>query len=125
MNNRPYRDIVAKKTRQIMVGSVPVGGDAPISVQTMTNTLTTDEKSTIAQIQECAAAGPPPLQDREPPSLPKGGKRDSATEYHAVARHRVKPYWWCQFLRIQWYQWSHRGGGASSSRGAQEDCRPR
>ena len=40
-----------------MVGSVPVGGDAPISVQTMTNTLTTDEKSTIAQIQECAAAG--------------------------------------------------------------------
>ena len=40
-----------------MVGSVPVGGNAPISVQTMTNTLTTDEKSTIAQIQECAAAG--------------------------------------------------------------------
>ncbi len=40
-----------------MVGSVPVGGDAPISVQTMTNTLTTDEKSTIEQIQECAAAG--------------------------------------------------------------------
>lgn len=40
-----------------MVGSVPVGGDAPISVQTMTNTLTTDAKSTIEQIQECAAAG--------------------------------------------------------------------
>ena len=40
-----------------MVGSVPIGGNAPISVQTMTNTLTTDEKSTIAQIQECAAAG--------------------------------------------------------------------
>ena len=40
-----------------MVGSVPVGGDAPISVQTMTNTLTTDEKSTIEQIQECADAG--------------------------------------------------------------------
>ena len=57
MNTRPYRDIIAKKTRQIMVGSVPVGGNAPISVQTMTNTLTTDEKSTIAQIQECAAAG--------------------------------------------------------------------
>ena len=57
MNTRPYRDIIAKKTRQIMVGSVPVGGGAPISVQTMTNTLTTDEKSTIEQIQECAAAG--------------------------------------------------------------------
>ena len=57
MNTRPYKDIVAKKTRQIMVGSVPVGGGTPISVQTMTNTLTTDEKSTIEQIQECAAAG--------------------------------------------------------------------
>ena len=57
MNTRPYKDIVAKKTRQIMVGSVPVGGGSPISVQTMTNTLTTDEKSTIAQIMECAAAG--------------------------------------------------------------------
>ena len=40
-----------------MVGSVPVGGGAPISVQTMTNTLTTDEKATIQQINECASAG--------------------------------------------------------------------
>ena len=57
MSIRPYRDIPAKKTRPIMVGSVPVGGGAPISVQTMTNTLTTDEKATIQQINECAAAG--------------------------------------------------------------------
>lgn len=57
MSIRPYRDILAKKTRPIMVGSVPVGGGAPISVQTMTNTLTTDEKATIQQINECAAAG--------------------------------------------------------------------
>ena len=57
MSIRPYRDILAKKTRPIMVGSVPVGGGAPISVQTMTNTLTTDEKATIQQIDECAAAG--------------------------------------------------------------------
>lgn len=57
MSIRPYRDILAKKTRQIMVGSVPVGGGAPISVQTMTNTLTTDEKATIQQIEECADAG--------------------------------------------------------------------
>ena len=57
MGIRPYRDILAKKTRQIMVGSVPVGGGAPISVQTMTNTLTTDEKATIQQIEECADAG--------------------------------------------------------------------
>ena len=40
-----------------MVGSVPVGGDAPITVQTMTNTLTTDVAATIAQIQACADAG--------------------------------------------------------------------
>ena len=57
MSIRPYRDILAKKTRPIMVGSVPVGGGAPISVQTMTNTLTTDEKATIQQINECASAG--------------------------------------------------------------------
>ena len=38
MSHRPWRDIVRRKSRQIMVGKVPVGGDAPIAVQTMTNT---------------------------------------------------------------------------------------
>ena len=51
MSIRPYRDIVRRKSRQVMVGSVPVGGDAPITVQTMTNTLTADAEATIAQIQ--------------------------------------------------------------------------
>ena len=46
-----------KKTRQIMVGSVPVGGNAPISVQSMTNTSTTDIESTISQIQSLKKAG--------------------------------------------------------------------
>ena len=54
---RPWRNIYRRKSRQIMVGSVPVGGDAPITVQTMTNTLTTDVAGTIAQIQACADAG--------------------------------------------------------------------
>jgi len=54
---RPWRNIDRRKSRQIMVGKVAVGGDAPISVQTMTNTLTTDIKATIEQIQRCAAAG--------------------------------------------------------------------
>ncbi|MFT6073589.1 MAG: (E)-4-hydroxy-3-methylbut-2-enyl-diphosphate synthase [Yoonia sp.] len=54
---RPWRNIYRRKSRQIMVGNVPVGGDAPISVQTMTNTLTTDIKGTIAQVQAAAAAG--------------------------------------------------------------------
>ena len=54
---RPWRNIYRRKSRQIMVGSVPVGGDAPITVQTMTNTQTTDVAATIAQIQACADAG--------------------------------------------------------------------
>lgn len=54
---RPWRNIDRRKSRQIHVGSVPVGGDAPISVQTMTNTPTTDIKATIAQVQACAEAG--------------------------------------------------------------------
>ena len=54
---RPWRSIERRKSRQIMVGNVPVGGDAPIAVQTMTNTLTTDVKATIAQVQASAEAG--------------------------------------------------------------------
>ncbi|MBC7736740.1 MAG: flavodoxin-dependent (E)-4-hydroxy-3-methylbut-2-enyl-diphosphate synthase [Candidatus Saccharibacteria bacterium] len=54
---RPWRNIERRVSRQIRVGKVLVGGDAPISVQTMTNTLTTDIKATIEQIQRCAIAG--------------------------------------------------------------------
>ena len=57
MSIRPYRDIGRRKSRQIMVGSVPVGGDSPITVQTMTNTLTADAEATIAQIRLAEAAG--------------------------------------------------------------------
>lgn len=54
---RPWRNIDRRKSRQIRVGNVLVGGDAPISVQTMTNTLTTDVAGTIAQVQACADVG--------------------------------------------------------------------
>ena len=54
---RPWRNIYRRKSRQINVGSVPIGGDAPIAVQTMTNTLTTDTKSTIEQVVAAADAG--------------------------------------------------------------------
>ncbi|MGB3246378.1 MAG: flavodoxin-dependent (E)-4-hydroxy-3-methylbut-2-enyl-diphosphate synthase [Sulfitobacter sp.] len=54
---RPWRNIYRRKSRQIMVGRVPVGGDAPITVQTMTNTLTTDVAGTIAQVNAAADAG--------------------------------------------------------------------
>jgi (E)-4-hydroxy-3-methylbut-2-enyl-diphosphate synthase len=57
INHRPYRDIQRRKSRQIMVGDVPVGGDAPISVQTMTNTPTPDAAATLEQIRCSADAG--------------------------------------------------------------------
>jgi len=57
MSVRPYRDIHRRKCRQIHVGKVPVGGDAPITVQTMTNTLTSDVKATVAQIKAAEEAG--------------------------------------------------------------------
>ena len=57
MSIRPFRDIVRRKTKVIKVGKVDVGGDSPISVQSMTNTLTTDTKGTIKQIQEISQAG--------------------------------------------------------------------
>ena len=57
MNLRPFRDIKRRKTREIKVGKVKVGGDNPISVQSMTNTLTTDIKATINQINEIQEEG--------------------------------------------------------------------
>ena len=54
---RPWRMITRRKSRQVNVGNVLVGGDGPISVQTMTNTLTTDVKATLAQITAAADAG--------------------------------------------------------------------
>ncbi len=54
---RPWRNIYRRTSRQIHVGNVPVGGDAPITVQTMTNTDTSDVAATVAQVQAAAEAG--------------------------------------------------------------------
>ena len=54
---RPWRTIERRKSRQIMVGKVAVGGDAPIAVQSMTNTITHDVEATVAQIQRLEAVG--------------------------------------------------------------------
>ncbi|WP_068116692.1 flavodoxin-dependent (E)-4-hydroxy-3-methylbut-2-enyl-diphosphate synthase [Tropicimonas marinistellae] len=54
---RPWRNVYRRESRQISVGPVKVGGDAPISVQTMTNTITTDVAATVAQVQAAADAG--------------------------------------------------------------------
>ena len=57
MNVRPYQQIQRRQSRQISVGNVLVGGGAPISVQSMTNTLTTDKLATIRQVQALELAG--------------------------------------------------------------------
>ena len=57
MSVRPWREIQRKKTKKIKVGNVDIGGDAPISVQSMTNTPTTDVKQTINQVRELEDAG--------------------------------------------------------------------
>ena len=54
---RPWRQISRRKSREISVGNVKIGGGNPISVQTMTNTITADAKQTIAQVKNCAEAG--------------------------------------------------------------------
>ena len=57
MSYKEFRDIKRKKTREINVGNVKIGGDNPITVQTMTNTLTSNVKETIEQINNCAEEG--------------------------------------------------------------------
>ncbi|MEE8444493.1 MAG: flavodoxin-dependent (E)-4-hydroxy-3-methylbut-2-enyl-diphosphate synthase, partial [Alphaproteobacteria bacterium] len=57
MSVRPYRDIQRRRSRQIMVGAVPVGGDAPITVQSMTNTPTGDVAATVQQVRALEEAG--------------------------------------------------------------------
>ncbi|MBN8905653.1 MAG: flavodoxin-dependent (E)-4-hydroxy-3-methylbut-2-enyl-diphosphate synthase, partial [Rhodospirillales bacterium] len=57
MSYRPYQEIVRRKSRRIHVGKVPVGDSAPITVQTMTNTLTSDAAATSAQLRRAELAG--------------------------------------------------------------------
>ena len=57
MSIRPYRDIHRRQCRKIYVGKVPVGGDAPITVQSMTNTVTSDVEATVAQVRALEEAG--------------------------------------------------------------------
>ena len=57
MSVRPYRDIHRRVSRKVYVGNVPVGGDAPITVQSMTNTVTYDVKATVDQVHALERAG--------------------------------------------------------------------
>ena len=56
-HSRPHRQIKRRLSRKVYVGSVAVGGDAPIAVQSMTNTLTSDVSETVAQIKRLEEAG--------------------------------------------------------------------
>ena len=80
MEIRPHRKILRKKTKKIKVGSVEVGGDAPITVQSMTNTLTTDVNGTIKQINELVEAG----ADIVRVSCPD---KDSSTSLKKILKH--------------------------------------
>ncbi|MEQ3745047.1 MAG: flavodoxin-dependent (E)-4-hydroxy-3-methylbut-2-enyl-diphosphate synthase [Henriciella sp.] len=81
---RPWRNIDRRKSRQIMVGSVAVGGDAPISVQTMTNTPTPDVAATLDQITRAADAG----ADIVRVSCPD---EDSTAAMHAITKNSPVP----------------------------------
>lgn len=81
---RPWRNIARRKSRQIMVGRVPVGGDAPISVQTMTNTLTTDVAGTLAQIIAAHDAGADIVRVSTP-------DQDSTRALHEICRESPVP----------------------------------
>ena len=81
---RPWRHIERRKSRQIMVGSVAVGGDAPISVQSMTNTPTADAAATIDQIRRLEEAG----ADIVRVSCPD---EDSTAAFRTIARESNVP----------------------------------
>ena len=84
MSIRPWRDIERRPSRQIMVGNVPVGGDAPIAVQSMTNTDTGDAKATLEQIDRIAEAG----ADIVRVSCPT---KESTSAMHEICQHSPIP----------------------------------
>ena len=79
MSYRPYQEIIRRKSRRVYVGKVPVGDGAPITVQTMTNTLTTDVAGTVAQIRRAEAG----RRRHRPRLLPRPGKRAGAEGHRA------------------------------------------
>ncbi|MCA8882693.1 MAG: flavodoxin-dependent (E)-4-hydroxy-3-methylbut-2-enyl-diphosphate synthase [Rhodobacteraceae bacterium] len=77
---RPWRNIDRRQSRQIRVGNVPVGGGAPISVQTMTNTDSSDVKATVAQVLACAEAGADIVRVSTPDEAATRALRDIVAE---------------------------------------------
>ena len=84
MSLRPFRDIHRKKTKEVKVGDVKIGGDNPISVQSMTNTPTKNAKETINQINQIANEG----ADLVRVSCPD---KDSTTALKEIVKHSSIP----------------------------------
>ncbi len=84
MSLRPFRDIHRRKTKVIHVGNVKIGGDNPISVQSMTNTITSNTKETINQINEVAKEG----ADLVRVSCPD---KDSTSSIKEIVKHSAVP----------------------------------
>src|ERR1043166_3808760 len=84
MSLRAYRDSTLRRARKIRVGAVEVGGDAPISVQSMTNTVTADARATIDQVRA--------LEEAPPCSLPASSPdEDSTRTMKAIAKAATVP----------------------------------
>ena len=77
---RPWRSIERRESRRIMLGDVPVGGGAPITVQTMTNTDTSDARATIGQVLACAEAGADIVRVSVPDEASSAALRDIVRE---------------------------------------------
>ena len=84
MSVRPWRDIERRESRRIMVGNVPIGGGAPIAVQSMTNTDTADAKATLEQIERIAEAGADIIRVSCPTP-------ESTAAMHEICKHSPVP----------------------------------
>ena len=81
---RPYQKINRRKSRVVNIGNIKIGGNNPIAVQTMTNTLTSNSKDTISQIERCAELG----ADVVRVSIPD---KDSSNSLREIVKHSSVP----------------------------------
>ena len=82
--HRPYQKINRRKSRSINVGNVKIGGENPIAVQTMTNTLTSNSKDTISQIERSAKLGADVVRVSVP-------DKESSTSLKEIVKHSSVP----------------------------------
>ena len=81
---RPYQKINRRKSRVVNIGNIKIGGNNPIAVQTMTNTLTSNSKDTISQIERCAELGADVVRVSVP-------DKDSSNSLREIVKHSSVP----------------------------------